>query len=36
MALGLTFLLCLNGKFFDFKKTPSKYYGFSIAIDAFL
>ena len=33
MTLGLTFLLCLNGKFFDFKKTPFRYW-FSVAINA--
>ena len=32
----MTFLLCLNGTFLDFKKTPFRYYRFSVAIDAFL
>ena len=37
MNLGLKFLLCLNGKFFNFQKTPFRYYGgFMVAINAFL
>ena len=36
MTLGLKFILCLNGKRFDFKKTLSRYYGFSVAINLFL
>ena len=36
MTLGLKFLLCLNGKFFDFKNTPSRYYEFLVGIKAFL
>ena len=37
MNLGLKFLLCLNGNFFNFKKTPFRYYGgFKVAINAFL
>ena len=35
MSLGLKFLLCLNEKYFDFKKKPFRYYGFSIAIETF-
>ena len=31
MTLALKFLLCLNGKIFDFKKTSLRYYGFSVA-----
>ena len=33
MNLGLKFLSCINGKCFNFKKNPFRYYGFSIAID---
>ena len=36
MTLGLKFLLCLNGKFSDFKRTSFIYYEFSIAINVFL
>ena len=36
MTLGLKFLLCLNGKFFDFKKTSFRYYGLSVEINVFL
>ena len=32
---GLKFLLCLNRKFFDFKKIQFRYYGFSLAINVF-
>ena len=35
MSLGLKFLLCLNEKYFDLKKKPFRYYGFSIAIETF-
>ena len=28
--------LCLNGKFFDFRKTPFSFYEFSVAINVFL
>ena len=30
MTLGLKFLLWLNGKLFDFKKTSFRYCGFSV------
>ena len=30
--LGLKFLLYLNRKFFDFKKTSFRYYGFLVAM----
>ena len=36
MTFGLKFLLWLNGKLFDFKKTSFRYYGFSVAINVFL
>ena len=36
MTLGLKFLLCLNGKLFDFKKTSFIYCGFSVVISVFL
>ena len=36
MTSGLKFLLCVNGKFFDFKKASFKCYGFSVAINVFL
>ena len=36
MSLGFKFLQCLNGKFFNFKKIPFRYYGFLVAIGAFL
>ena len=32
----MKFLLCLNGKFFDFRKTSFRYYGFSVATNVFL
>ena len=35
MTLGLEFLLCINGKMFDFKKTPFRYV-FSVTINVFL
>ena len=28
--------ICLNGKFFDFRKTSFRYYGFSVATNVFL
>ena len=34
MTLGLKFLLCINGKIFDFKKTPFAYV-LSVAINVF-
>ena len=33
MPLGLKFLLTLNGKLFDFKKSSFRYYGFSVAVN---
>ena len=36
MTLRLKFLLWLNGKLFDFKKTSFRYYGFSVVINVFL
>ena len=36
MNLGLKFLLCLNGKLFDFSKSLFRYYGFSLAINVCL
>ena len=36
MNLELKFLLFLNGKLFDFKDTPFRYFGFSVAINAFM
>ena len=36
MTLGLKFLLCINGKVFDLKKNPFRYYVFSVAINVFL
>ena len=32
----MKFLLCLNGKVFDFRKTSFWYYGFSVATNVFL
>ena len=32
----IEFLLCLNRKFFDFKKTSLRYYGFLVATNVFL
>ena len=36
MTLELKFLLCVNGKFFNFKKYLFRYYGFSVAVNVFL
>ena len=36
MTLELKFLLCLNEKYFDFKKALFIYYGFLIAMDTSL
>ena len=30
------FFLFLNGKLFDFKNTPFRYFGFSVAMNAFM
>ena len=35
MTLGLKFLLCLNGHFFNSKKTLFMYYGFSVATNVY-
>ena len=32
MALALKFLLCLKGKFFDFKKKLFRYYRYSVKL----
>ena len=36
MTLWLKFLFYLNGKFFDLKKTPFRYYWFSVSVNVFL
>ena len=36
MTVGLKFLLWLNEKFFNFKKSPFRYNGFSVSLDGFL
>ena len=35
MTLGLKFLLCLSGHFFNSKKTLFMYYGFSVATNVY-
>ena len=36
MIAWFNYFLSLNGKFFDFKKTSFRYYGFSVAVNIFL
>ena len=36
MTSGFKYFLCLNGKFFDFKKRSLRYHGFLVAINVLL
>ena len=35
MTLGLKFFLSVNEKFFDYKNSSFRYYGFSVTINVF-